>query len=221
VAVKTNALNDNNEKTLVKLQTIQKTIQTLVMDHAKQLTNSNQKISRRELQKMYEANKVDNLYIDSDMIHFIFAIIPFAEYNGPEFLLFVRGVNNILKIKREIEEFNTQNNNTFPENTSEMFEIVIQLKSNTVNNLHNFVYSIPKQKQMLEYLDSIVEKYDVLISRNLDDIQKYYFQNIDQRGIKNTTKFVSYNSTKPYDAMSNHSLIPKKMTESKIINYYY
>jgi hypothetical protein len=220
VAIKTSALDDKNEQTLIKLQTIQKKVYSLMMENVKQLTNSNQKISKRELQKMYEANKVDNFYIDSDLIHFVYAIIPLSDYNGPEFLLFVRGVNNILRIKKEIEEFHVANN-TYPENTSEMFEIAIQLKSNTVNNLHNFVYSIPKQKQMLEYLDSIVEKYDILISRNLDDIQKYYLKNINQRGVRSTTKFVSYNSTKPYDAMANHSLIPDKITEAKILNYYY
>jgi hypothetical protein len=219
VGVKTGDLDSRNEQTMIKLQRIQNVLIKLVNRRIRALTNSNQKLSPADKQKMQDATRADNLYIDSDMIRFIHAIIPFSEYNGPEFSSFVRGVDNILKIRREIEEFHDANA-IFPETTSEMFEIAIGLKSNTINNLHNFVYSIPKQRSMLEYLDSIVEKYNILISRNMDMIQKYYLMNINQRGIKSTTKFVSYNEAKPYDSLSNHLLTPSK-AESKLINFYY
>lgn len=219
VIVKTGYLEDRNAQTMIKLQKIQDTINSLVMERIRIMTNSNQKLSKLEKQKMLEANRVKNLYMDSDMIHFIYAIIPFSEYNGQEFLLFMRGVDNILETKRLMEEF-YESNDTFPENTSEMFEIAIQLKSNTINNLHNYVYSVPKQKDMMAYLDKIVEKYNILISRNLDTMHKYYLMNLSKRGIKNTTKFVSYNEARPFDEMSNHSLVPNKRS-GKLINHYY
>jgi hypothetical protein len=210
ISVKTGALNDRNEKTLIKLQQIQNTLEKLVNDQAKILKNSSQRLTRSDLQKLYDAHRVENLYIDADMIHFIHAIIPFAEYNGQEFLMYVKGVDNILRIKKEIEEF-YEANERFPENTSELFEMAIQLKSNTINNLHNFVYSIPKTLEMLKYLDDIVEKYNVLVSRDLEGIQEYYSENIKQTGIKSTTKFVSYNITKPYD----------QLVSPKLLNFYY
>jgi len=219
VTVKTGDLEDRNAHTMIKLQKIQDTINSLVIEKIRIMTNSNQKLSRLEKQKMLEENRVKNLYTDSDMIHFIYAIIPFSEYNGQEFLLFIRGVDNILEKRRIIEEFYVSNG-TFPQNTSEMFEIAIQLKSNTINNLHNYVYSVPKQKNMMAYLDKIVEKYNILISRNLDKMHEYYLMNLSKTGIKNTTKFVSYNTARPYDEMSNHSLVPDKKS-GKLINHYY
>ena len=47
----------------------------------------------------------------------------------------------------------------------------------------------------------------------------YYKNNIDQRGINTTTKFVSYNTTKSFDPEKNHQVIPGK-TNPRNIPFY-
>jgi len=73
---------------------------------------------------------------------------------------------------------------------------------------------------MYKYLSSSTERYSVLISRVTDWIHSAYKNNIKTRGINANTKFVSYNTTKPYDDKENHQSIPGK-GEEKLINFHY
>jgi hypothetical protein len=138
--------------------------------------------------------------------------------NPDEFYLFVKGINNILKLRGQIEEFFAQNGE-YPQNTSEMFDTAIRLKTNTLNNLHNFIYSVPKTGVMYQYIENVLERYNVLITRNLDKIYYYYSENVKTRGIQNSTKFVNFSNTKHFDELDNHTLVSKK-NASKIVQFY-
>jgi hypothetical protein len=227
--IRLNTTTDLNKLTLYKLQRIQynvnKSIDNIMTNKLKltkrAIMSGKNGISPKQLQQIYEKNKLDSLYIDAKMIHFIDSISPLSEYNMDEYFLFVKGVNNILKIRNQIEEYYNANK-TLPVNTSEMFQIALQLRTNTINNIHNFIYSVPKTNVMYKYVDDIIERYTILITRNTDIIHYYYKLNIQQRGINNSTKYVSYQVTKPYDAISNHSIIPVKSNNinAKLIPFY-
>ena len=126
-------------------------------------------------------------------------------------------IQEVLKLKKEIDEF-YEANKAYPINTSEMLENALELKSNTINNIHNFIYSVPKSTVMFNYVNQITNRYNILISRITDSIYKSYLKSIDLNGINANTKFVSYNTTKPYDPKLNHPIIPN--TEDKLIQYY-
>ena len=66
----------------------------------------------------------------------------------------------------------------------------------------------------------VIERYGVLISRNIDKIHEYYLDNIQKTGINSSTKFVSYNTTKPFDKYSNHQTIVNKGEKNKLIQFY-
>ena len=216
VDVKKEELSDFNQITLAKLQKLQNFINSV-------LTNKLRSINKKmltplEKQKLYQSNVLDSLYIDANMIHFLESILPMAKYNETQFLLILNGTNNILKIKNEIDTY-YESNKTYPENTSELFQMANNLKINVINDIHEFIYTIPKNQIMRNYLRDIIDRYSVLIGRISDSIHESYKNNIKQRGINVSTNFVSYDETKPFDQLSNHSTIPE-LNNNKLQRFY-
>lgn len=206
--VKKEGLNDFNQITLVKLQKLQNAVNTTVNNKLNLISSSTSKIlTPTERQKLYISNRLDSLYIDANLIHFLESLLPLAQYNETEFALLLKATNNILKIKSEIDRY-YQINQTYPDNTSELLQIANHLKTKAINNLHDFIYTIPKNQAMRNYLRDAIDRYSVLINRITDSIHESYKNNIKQRGINSSTNFVSYNQTKPFDQLSNHQIIP-------------
>jgi hypothetical protein len=152
------------------------------------------------------------------MIHFLESILPMAKYNETQFLLILNGTNNILKIKNEIDIY-YNSNKKYQENTSELFQMANNLKIKVINDIHEFIYTIPKNQIMRNYLRDIINRYSILINRITDSIHNSYKNNIKQRGINASTIFVSYDETKPFDQLSNHSVIPNS-TNNKLQRFY-
>lgn len=218
VNINNDDLNDNNKLIYFKLQSLQ----TKTNDYLHYKINQNQtnKISKKQFDFIYESNKLDSFYIDSNLIVFLYSIIKISEYNQFEFYLLLKGTNNILKLKNEIEKYYDSNQN-YPKNINEMLQTSISLKTNCINNLQNFIYSIPKTGIMYKYLDNIILEYTILITRNIKIMHKYHLDYIKLNGVNNTTLFIDINSTKGYDGLSNHSIIPgKKQNLHKLIELY-
>lgn len=221
IKMEQNKLDDINQQTMIKLNLLQNKIDLYLINKMKFIEKtSGKKVFSKSLQnEILKKNYLDSLYLDANLIHFLHSILPLYQYNPNEFYLLLKGTNQILKIRSDIEKyFNT--NNEYPENISEMMEIAIGLKTNTINNMHNFIYTVPKIKQMNEYINQVIERHGVLVSRNIDIIHKYYLDNIQKTGINNSTKFVSYNTTKPFDKYSNHQTILNKRENNKLIQFY-
>lgn len=215
--VKDNKLNDSNHITMLKLQDIQKSTNDYISEKIKKIDTTT-KINENIKKKMFKSNKLTHLYTDSNLIHFIHSILTLSKYNQEEFYKFVKGVNGILKLKDEIHTFYTTNNK-FPININEMLETALVLKTNTINNLHNFIYTIPKEEQMYKYLKDITDRYTLLINRNIDKMFYYYQLNIKNNGINNSTKFINYNNTQSFNQNDNHYIIPTK-EDPKLLSFY-
>lgn len=213
-------VNDFNNITMVKLQILQDKVNQHINTKLNLIKSSNSKttLTSEEIKKIYDNNKLDSLYIDANMIHFLESIVSLYDYNSYTFYLLLKGTNNILKLKKEIDEF-YEANKKYPINISEMLETALELKSNTVNNIHNFIYSVPKSNVMFTYVNKITDRYNVLISRITDSIYKSYLKSIDLNGINTNTKFISYNTTKPYDPKLNHQITPNNH-QDKLIQFY-
>jgi len=195
----TNKVTDDSNKVLLyKLNKIKETNKKNIEIKLNRIKNS--KIHKRDLElvikKIYNDNNLDYLYTDSNLISFIYSILPLSQWNSDEFFSFLKGVNNILKLKYEIDNYYTQNNK-YPINTSEMLQLSLQLRVNTTNNLHNFIYTIPKVKEMTNYIDNILKRYSILINYNISSIYNSHKKNISIIGINNQTKFVNVNDPTP------------------------
>lgn len=222
VIVKNDKINDFNSVTMVKLQTLQSKVYDTITKKISLVNNTTQNqpaMSQKDINNIYKQNELDALYIDANLIHFLFSIVKLHDYNPDLFFTLLKGTNNILRIRKEIDTF-FESNGEYPENTSEMLDIALQLRSNTINNLHDFIYTVPKTSKMYSYIGNSVERYATLISRVTDSIHASYKNNIKQRGINATTKFVTYNTTKPFDYSKENSIIPGDQQSNSIIPFY-
>ena len=233
IKISSDDLNDFNKTTFIKLQTLQGKVNEYLNTKIESSGISGIQLSDADRISLVERNKLDALYTDSTMVYFLYSILPLYEYNKSEFYLLVKGTNNILKIRKQIEDYYQANTSKTPdpmppkmpsfqddlpvksepvfmENIHEMFEIAIQLKINCLNNIQNIIYDVPKVNKMYKYIDDVQERYSVLISRNLAVINKYHLLAIKETGINTRTKYVYYNGTKGYDRMSNQNIIPTK-----------
>jgi hypothetical protein len=209
VKINQNDLSDNNKIIHLKLDTLQSKVYQYVKYKIITSSASDQKLSQNDIQTLYEKNKLNALYIDANMITFLHSILTLSEYNPQEFYLLLKGTNNILKLRYDIERFYSAEGK-YPENIHEMLQVALQLKSNSMNNLQNFIYTVPKQNQMYTYVDNVLETYNILITRNVKAIHTYHLDYIKKNGINSNTIFIDINSSKPFDSTVNRSVIPSK-----------
>jgi hypothetical protein len=218
VSIQNDKSNDFNSVTMIKLQSLQSKVYDHIRNKIKMSQNNKEfSLKQSDIQDLYKKNELDSLYIDANLIHFLYSIIKLADYNPDIFFSLLKGTNNILRIKRDIDMF-YESNKQYPENISELLETALLLRSNTINNLHDFIYTIPKISVMYKYLSDSVDRYSVLISRVTDSIYSSYQNNMKLQGINTNTRFISYNTTKPYESSKNHPVILHQ--ENKTIPFY-
>jgi hypothetical protein len=209
IKINQNDLNDNNKIIYTKLEQIQSKVYEYVEYKKMMFTNTGDKMLQIDSKLLYKKNKLDALYIDANMIVFLHNILQLYEYNPGEFYLLVKGTNNILKLRHDIERF-YEVEGEYPENIHEMLQVALQLKSNCMNNLQNFIYTVPKQNKMYSYIDNVILNYNILISRNIKKMHNYHLDYIKKNGINSNTIFIDINSTKSFDSTMNKSVIPSK-----------
>jgi hypothetical protein len=238
IRVNNDTLGDFNKTTMIKLKTLQTKINSHIQDKITMAGLSGISLSKSDQIAIFNKNNLDSLYIDSTIINFLYSILPLYEYNPEEFYLLLKGTNNILKIRKQIEDFYIANTHSTPdpikpqlpsfkdhreikqdpiytENIHEMFEIAIQLRTNCLNNIHNIIYNVPKTNKMYSYIDKVIERYAVLMDHNLKIINEYHIRSIKEQGINTRTKFLHYKGTKGYDRLSNQNIIPTKSLDAR------
>jgi hypothetical protein len=222
VKVNNTNVSDYNKTIMLKLQSLQQTTNTFIQFKINLVSNSNQSINQEDIQKIYEKNKLDSLYIDSNLIEFLYSIRQLAEYNLFEFYMLLKGTNNILKLKNQIEKF-YETNGDYPENINEMFEISLQFKTNCMNNIQNCIYKVPKTNVMYKYIDNTIESYNILINKNIKEMHNYHRDYIRKHGVNNRTRFFNLDFAKDFNETDNHAIIPSKFTKgnnTKLIDLY-
>ena len=189
VTLQSNSLNDINKITMNNLSAIQ----LKMYDYIDQDLKIKKIIpSPEDLQKMYDSVKLNAMYIDAGLIRFIYSILPMYDYSPEQFYKLVKGTNVILGMLLDIERF-YKANKAFPNNTSDMLKRALEIKSNCVNNIHNFIYSIPKEDTFYKYHYNIMNRYDSLMTRVINKMYKYDEDNRKLIGVTVATKFTDYN----------------------------
>ena len=197
IQINTNT-NNVNELLMYKLNSLQEITNSYI--HKEINSKSQNKLSKKQIQDLYSKNTLNSLYIDANLINFLYSIKILSDWNLNEFYLLLKGTNNILLLRRQIKEYYDANKK-YPINTYQMFEDSLFLRSNLFNNIHNFIYKIPKENKMYSYINEIIERFQVLISRNTDILYEYTIEYRKMNGINNTTKFPIYNTIKANDPL--------------------
>lgn len=214
IKVNNKQINDNNQNLIFKLDSLQNKIYEFIQNKITLDSNNNIK----DKQKLFATNKLDSLYIDGNLIVFLYSIIKLYDYNPNEYYLLLKGTNNILRLKKDIEIFYQANNN-YPENISEMLQIAIELKTNCMNNLQNNIYKVPKIIKMYNYIDNSLIIYNKLISNNITQMHLYNQNYIKKNGVNTRTQFVNINYPKGFDPITDHSIDPN-LNLQKLIDLY-
>ena len=199
IKVVDNTSSDWNKQTYYKLMSLQR-----IMDKYVSNQISKKRVPVQLRNSIFERHKLNSLYIDSDLIHFFDSVKNLEEYNPDEFFLLLKGTNNILLIRRQMQEYYNKNG-YFSENLIENIEIAFELRTNCINNIHNFVYTIPKTNTLRNYHYSIIERYTLLVNRQLDILYDYKNKHNKITGINTNSKLHYSNltrQTKPYDSMT-------------------
>lgn len=161
--------------------------------------------NQRDITSIRERNKMSSLYIDANMIIFLESIIEMSLYNGDIYYKLIKGTNNVLKIREDIENY-LSSNGEYIQDIQYQVDIANDLKTNCIANIHNFIYSIPQIPKMRNYVNNIIKRYQQLITYNTNIIEKYSSDNIEKNGINNQTKFIYQMDAKPHNIHSYFNL---------------
>jgi len=188
IRVRYTSLDDLNEETMKHLDELQAKMYDYVDI---EIVTNKLELSDSKVIKMKDSTKLESMYLDSRLINFLFSVINLYDYNPKQFFSLLKGTNNILKGRQDIEKF-YKSNREYPYNTSDIFRVSLKLKTSCMNNVHNFIYTIPKNTQFYEYHYNIMTEYDKLITKHIDAMYYYTIENIKLRGINSETTFPKY-----------------------------
>ena len=188
ITLKKRNITNFNEETLYKLQEIQKKmdeyIDYIILKRKLKITDE----GRQEWKNEYS---IEYLYTSVDLIHFIYDILPFYEFNPDAFFKFVKGNNNILMLKRQSDDY-FKANKKYLQGIADFVNISLNIKMNCMNILHDFVYTMPKIPEMFEYHNVIINKYDKIITEIINDFYDSYKNSTMTNDININTKFLRY-----------------------------
>jgi hypothetical protein len=186
VTLKNKSLNDFNDETLVKLQKIQETMDGYI-DYV---------VSKRKLiitdsgrERWKEEYTLEYLYTSVDLIHYFYDILPFYEYNPDAFFKLLKGTNNILKLKKQSDDYYRSTKRHIA-GIADFISISMDIKLNCMNILHDFVYTMPKIPEMFEYHNVIIDKYNRIMTHVINDFYISYTKSIKDVNIH--TRFIRY-----------------------------
>jgi hypothetical protein len=186
VTLKKKNVTNFNEETLLKLQTIQSKMDEYI-DYV--ISKRNLKITDSGRQRWKDDYLLDYLFTSVDLIHFIYDILPFYDYNPDAFFKFTKGTNNILKLKRQSDDY-YKANGKYLEGIADFVNVSLEIKTNCMNILHDFVYTMPKIPEMFEYHNVIISKYDTIMTKIINDFHGSYKDSI--KDVNKNTKFLRY-----------------------------
>lgn len=218
VKVIDNDINDKNKITFFKLTSLQSKVNDYIQTKLDLINTGNIVLSQKDIDLLVEKNKLNSLYVDSAMINFLYSIITLYQYNPNEYYLLLKGTNNILKLLNETEKFD-ESNGLPPVNISTLLQSAMTLRVNCLNNLQNFIYTVPKGTGMNKYLEKCIVIYDNLISSSIKKLYEYNIKYINIKGINTQTQFIKLNETRPFEQNDNYNTSPTKNSE-KLIDLY-
>ena len=101
VIIRNNKTQDFNRITMMKLSQLQKKSLDYITDQIRLMNSQVSKggsLSQKDIDKLYKRHELSSLYVDANLIHFLFSVIKLYDYNPGEYYSLLQGTNNILKI---------------------------------------------------------------------------------------------------------------------------
>lgn len=188
---KSNKLIDLNKVTLYKLYSIQKFVYNYV--ESQRLKNPN--LTEMQIEEVKKKQKLDYMYLDANIINFLYDVLYLNEYNPDVFYLLTKSINNVLHLRYMIEYYYNKTNK-FPENCYTIYEQINIEILEAMNYMHSFIFSIPKMNKMYQQHKVLQDRLFILLKRHSQFAKQACILKKQQEGINNDTKIIQ-NSSDP------------------------
>lgn len=203
---KSRKLVDLNKITLYKLYSIQK----IVYNHIESQKLKNPNLTEVQLMELKKRQKLDYLYMDANIINFLYDITYLNDYNPDVYFLMLKSINNILKLRHFIEYYYKENNR-LPENCYSIYEQINIELLETMNYIHSFIFTLPKSNQFYNQHSLLQKRLFILLKRHSEFARKACELKKKQEGVNNDTKIIQktdfprgYNSIK--ESLHSHEI---------------
>lgn len=182
---KSNKLTDLNKITLYKLYSIQKSVYNYI--ESQRLKNPN--LTEKQIQDLKKKNKLDYLYLDANIINFLYDILYLNEYNSDVYYSLLKTINNILNLRYMIENYYNQTNN-LPENCYTIYEQINIEMLEAMNYMHSFIFSIPKMNKMYQQHKILQDRLYILLKTHSEFAKRACMLKKQKEGVNNDTKII-------------------------------
>ncbi len=151
--------SDKNKILLDKIKILQNEVYKYIDIKYKDLPFKNPKLKR----DLYQKVELDYLYLDANIISFLHENLYLSKYNNQNFFLLVKNTNTFLKFKNSylIKEQKYK---------QDILQKCILLKKQILNTCHQFIYSVPKMKELYEELHKSREIFHKLLNGHLEQM---------------------------------------------------
>lgn len=192
-------LTDLNKITLYKMYSIQKS----TYDYVESQRLKNPKLTEKQIQEEKRKQKLEYLYIDANLINFLYDISYFNNYNKDVYFLLVKTIDNILKLRYMIEYYYKETNK-LPENCYVIHEQINIEIMEAMNYMHSFIFSVPKVNMMYKQHKELQYRLFALLKRHSEFVRLACELKKKQDGINNDTKMI-YKTKFPRGILSKSS----------------
>ena len=166
-----------------------------------------------KLKTLNPKNSPEFLHMDANIINLLSSIKDFKKFNSDTFDKIVESCDNMLHIHSDLKK-----GVNFPVHN---FEIAIDQGNLAINYMHSFIINLPTSEVFNKKHEKVLDKFQILIKRNLDKMYIICKKQTEKEGINRSTKFIShYEGTKPSIAMSHHRTTTSKYGEN-LGDYYF
>lgn len=182
---KSSKLTDLNKITLYKLYSVQKSVYNYI--ESQRLKNPN--LTTKQIQDIKKKNKLEYLYLDANIINFLYDILYLNEYNPEVYYSLLKTINNILNLRYMIENYYNETNN-LPENCYTIYEQINIEILEAMNYIHSFIFSIPKANKMYQQHKVLQDRLYILLKRHSDFAKRACELKNQKEGVNNDTKII-------------------------------
>lgn len=103
-------------------------------------------------------------YMDTDLIDLFYDLGDYQFYSNTKFKEIINHIDNFLHLQTDME------NNV--QDKKYVYDIMIDLKSQILNDFHAMIYDLPQQSNILDRFKCALKKLHLLLNQHLDEVRK-------------------------------------------------
>jgi hypothetical protein len=179
---------DYNKKTLGIIKLLDKKI-TYYIDN---IASKDSSYTRQQIALLKQKNRLKYIYKSTDLVYLLNDILQIHKYNYALFIKICRCCNNIMKLRKEADQFHRVNG-VHHSALSDNIITCLRLRKQCLLHIHNYIYVLPDSDPLKEYVYRLTKNMDIILSNQITILKNQYNEYIDYVGITPSTVFFDKN----------------------------